>query len=57
VNQFAFDAHLVDGLVKELNLKDGTKPLFLRAINMIYQNDLKISGERAKRDAGRKSNV
>lgn len=51
VNQFAFDAHLVGDLIKELGLKKETRPIFLRAVNMIYQNDLQISAARARKDA------
>lgn len=51
VNQFAFDANLVGGLVKELGLEKETKTVFLAAVNLIYQNDMKISEARARKEA------
>ena len=49
VNQFAFDAHLVGDLIKELELNKETRPIFLKAVNMVYQNDLQISAARASK--------
>lgn len=51
INQFAFDAHLVGELMKELELKDIARRLFLKVVNMIYLNDLKISQARARKEA------
>ena len=50
VTQFTFDAHLIGGLVGELELKDLTKRLFLIALNMIYLNDIKISQAKARQE-------
>lgn len=51
VTQFTFDAHLIDKLLDELKLKEITKRLFLKALNMIYINDTKISQEKARLEA------
>jgi len=50
VNQFTFDARLISDLLKELKLKSIDKRLFLKALNMIYQNDLKISEAKARKE-------
>jgi len=51
VNQFAFDANLMGDLIKDLELKKETKAVFLRAVNMIYQNDLRISEAKTRKKA------
>lgn len=50
VNQFAFDANLVSELIKELGLEKVTKTVFLAAVNLIYQNDTKISEARTRKE-------
>lgn len=50
VSQFAFDAHLIGELLSELKLKKIIKRLFLKALNMIYLNDTKISQAKARKD-------
>ena len=55
VTQFTFDAHLVGKLLDELKLKELTKRLFLKALNMIYQNDMKISQAKARQEARKKA--
>ena len=51
VSQFNFDAHLIGELIGELELKELTKRLFLKGLNMIYMNDTKISQDKARREA------
>lgn len=50
VSQFTFDAHLIGELINELELKDMTKKLFLKASSMIYENDSKISQAKMRKD-------
>jgi len=51
VSQFTFDAHLIGELLSELELEKIDKRLFLKALNMIYQNDTKISQAKARKEA------
>jgi len=53
INQFSFDAHLIGELIKELKLIKETKIIFLKIVDMIYQNDMKISQARARKDQGK----
>ncbi len=50
VNQFAFDAHLISELIKELGLTKVTKTLFLQTVNMVYLNDSKISEAKSRKE-------
>jgi len=54
VSQFTFDAHLISGLLKELELKGIAKKLFLKASSMIYDNDLRISEAKARKELRKK---
>ena len=38
-------------LIRELELKDITRRLFLKIMNLIYLNDMKISQARATKEA------
>ena len=53
VNQFAFDAHLIGELIKELGLTKETKTIFLKDTNMIYQNDIRIAQAKAAKLRGK----
>ena len=55
VTQFTFDAHLIGKLLDELELKEITKRIFLKASSMIYQNDINISQAKAKQEARKKA--
>lgn len=51
VTQFTFDAHLVGKLLDEIELEKIDKRLFLKALNMIYMNDMNISQAKARQEA------
>ena len=49
INQFTLEAGIAGENIKELGLKGMMKNLFLRALNMIYQNNLSIQNERTEK--------
>lgn len=51
VTQFTFDAHLIGKLLDELEMEKMEKRLFLKALNMIYMNDMNISQAKARQEA------
>ena len=48
VSSFSMDAGLVGELVRDLELAGLTKTIFLRAVNLIYIDQMKIRNARAK---------
>ena len=41
---------MIGELIKELGLKKETKIIFLKIVDMIHQNDMKISQARARKE-------